>query len=190
MFNAVIVRDKRIKGGLTPFCVSGFCGYTIDVDQTTPLAGVLDQIKSYAAITQQPGKLFLIAHGNGGFLQFCLENLSIHNIGQMEMLRGLFSEIVLLACKVAYTTPSTLEKNLLFASVLAKNEANLVKYDGKRFCKELARITQARVIASSDTQYYMEKGYLFVYFGDWEGREHIFYPNGMMGTKVKTENWP
>jgi hypothetical protein len=152
---------------------------TYTVDATTPIQHAIGWITTYARNNGGLTDLFVMAHGyeaiisdaaaqqsvmRGGFgVQICRESLLPGNLQLMSSLDGLIGIITLYCCAPADTHPQ-----------------NRSRYgDGERFCRELAAITNAEVVAAVETQYYNTSGTNNqINFGNWEGAVYRFSPDG------------
>jgi len=166
--------DSRL-GGAAPSIAPN----TYTVNATTQIRHALGWVSTYARRSGGLTCLNVMCHGIAGGvhdqieqvcamdlgfgLQLCAENLTRSNVNLAGVLRNLVCEIFIYACGAARTRRSS-------AGTVA---------DGRRFCSELAAITNAAVIAADTFQVFTTSGSASrIDFGDWEGNVYRFMPDG------------
>ena len=127
----------------------------IYVSSQTPLQDFIDQFLAASALRGPFHKMVIVAHGEGRRLLFCREALDIFNMKRLLPLQGRVERIKLLACNMA-------------------GEAN----GGVEFCRQMALITRAHVIASPDIQVLSSHS-----IDRWEGAAVTFSPDGQVSRR-------
>jgi hypothetical protein len=172
-----IVRDVRLAG----YKPRGDC---LEVDQSTPLRWIIDNIKDRAA--KNPGnlKVIFMAHGLPGYIQCGLgafthptagPGITVADLNLFDEIRGSAEQLSIYSCLVARigTCPEC---------------DGHVGYDGNQLCFMLAQRTQAKVKASIHLQYYFDGtvgAWIFkrpngqgITFGQWNGTVFTWGPTG------------
>jgi len=166
----MLVHDKRLLGSSPQIAANIW-----EVDATVPVQHIADWSGKVASDNTNLGRYIIMRHGfedaagHGGFgLQLGTENLTLTTVPCFKTLRGLVKVIILFGCGTADVAPGT----------------NHTSGDGAWLCTQLAVATQAKVIASSATQYYSYHNSSWSFFnspidfGDWEGDVFEFSPDG------------
>jgi len=164
----MLVHDMRLKGPSPRIAANIW-----EVDSTVPIQHIADWSGEVARESGSLNRYVIMAHGyedtngHGGFgIVLGKEDLTLVTVSCFETLRGYVDRIILFSCAAADVAPG----------------ANHTNGDGAWLCTQLAVMTQAKVIASSATQYYSNTtfwgGVSPIDFGDWEGDVFEFSPNG------------
>ena len=202
MAKRLVLLDFRLIG-----TISSDVGKVIEVSVRTPIKEIFDRAAAHARSVGGVDDLLICCHGfeangpvagadvsirtTGGLgLEIGAENLNFKTIGVTAVLKGpppLAGRIVVFSCGAAQTHPQL------------KNHHG----DGMRLMGELALTTGARVVASNETQKYLNfetlKHLLFgagsenngrIDFGDWEGDVFEFSPDDGIGRKLKPSQHP
>ena len=186
MPSSMLVHDTRLAGTAPSIAPN-----TFRISEKNRVRHVFGWISQYARSSGGLSRLMIMCHGlesgvedgiegvsttDLGFgLHFGKEGLTLANVAEASVLKGLVQTIVVYACGPARTRRG-------FAGTQA---------DGRRFCSEFAAYADAELFAPSDTQYYSmgpPNDFLrrifgigpqdIIDFGPWEGRLSRFSPDG------------
>jgi hypothetical protein len=135
------------------------------VNETHSMTSIVTWLR--AKCDKYKGKeiVYVAAHGNHGTVFLGKDRLDDDTVGLWASLHGKLRMIVLLACSVAGGQT------------------------GRLFCRRLARITGAFVIAAltEQTYYPFPFGILPSTFGDWEGTVEMWGPDGKWAGPIKVD---
>lgn len=180
---SMVIHDRRLKG-VTP----AYYNYVMQVNQHVSTNHICQVVARRARERGKLKRLHILCHGyeshdiedlqqcvvdaRGGFgLQLGKDNLDLNNYGLTAAWKNLVEEIVIFACATA-DSPNQGKDG-----------------DGRRLCGYIALLTNAKVIAARDTQYYFHASDAKpIDFGDWEGPVYEFNQTTPMGSTIANPN--
>jgi hypothetical protein len=148
----IIVFDTRL-GGSPPW---KHASATCVVDERHTMSSIVTWLKSKCKKYSGSETVYIMAHGNQGYVQLGKDGLSTKNAHLWRPLYGKLYRIIILACNVAEGS------------------------QGDSFCSKLASYTASWVTAAECKQiyFYLPLGILPVSFGSWDGRVDTWDPGG------------
>jgi hypothetical protein len=126
---------------------------------------IITEIRNLALSVPNGGRainLVIAGHGYPGYLQVG-EGFQEQHLQMFASWRGLFATIWLMGCLVG--------RNV---NMPVQSDSGSYSGDGKGFCSRLAHITEANVIASTETQIANMETYPYGYISEMEGRVSLF----------------
>jgi Domain of unknown function (DUF4347) len=148
----LLIYDERLYGSPPWQEVSATCL----VNQKHSITSVIDWLKGKCAKYKGTETIYIMAHGDEGWIQLGKEGVHKDNAHLWAPLNYKVGNIIILAC-------------------------NVVKgAKGYTLCSRLAWYTSSYVTAADSTQLYiaLPLGVLPTSFGSWEGRVHTWDPWG------------
>jgi Domain of unknown function (DUF4347) len=139
----LLVYDERLGGDAPWKQVNSTCV----VNDSHSMESIVNWVRKKCGKYEGRETLYLMAHGNSGFIQLGKEGLSSENYTTWQPLAGKLSQIIVLACGTGGGNA------------------------GYWFCSRLAATTKAYVTAAESTQiyFYIPLGIMPTNFGEWEG---------------------
>lgn len=186
----IVVIDTRLAEDVVNFGAASH--RVINVDGSTPMPYMMRQIKDAAADAKSKIQTLVIAaHGyaeegidgkayDGFGMQLCKEDLDMQSVHFFDVLKGLFESrergITLLGCGLA-------------AQIRVKTKGGYKMGFGEDLCRQISRLTDTGVMASTARQEDVEgkvtlriggqiKTITAMDPGPWEGDVWIFTPDG------------
>jgi hypothetical protein len=179
MIDKAIIHDNRLLGR-APGSEQGYRLYRVNrnVSLVSAFRHIANDSRSHGGIQE----LLVMCHGyesheneemqmstiqaRGGYgLQLGTEGLSRSNVWLMASLKDKVQKIIIYSCATA--------------DIAAGGQGSY--HDGREFCREIALVTNAEVIASSAIQMYNPNiGVGRIDFSSWEGSVYNFSPSGVV----------
>jgi len=158
----LVVHDTRLKGWVSDDFSMGLQKIVVD-NENQSFQSIIDAIR--IVISQNGGgplnRLSFLSHGDPG-IAYVGQGIDRSNANLFGQVKDQMKEIVFYGC------------------ALAAQDGFLVDNNGEALCKEIARYSNAKVIASHFVQDYHQRFIPnhAIEFGDWEGDICTFYPPG------------